>query len=154
MTFFACPRSTVAQRSESCAKLIISVSFIPNQTRLCLKLFSKPNLFNKISNFKKPAERQRVRSKRGSQFYAAQVKHMHSLTPTNGTKFKIGTNSTTERGDTICFRHLTRWRLERAFLLTLVRTENGLRSGRPNPSSWHHGLSFVSSIVSKVCGES
>lgn len=108
-------------------------------------LKTKP--LNKISNFKKPAERQRVRSKRGSQFYAAQVKHMHSLTPTNGTKFKIGTNSTTERGDTICFRHLTRWRLERAFLLTLVRTENGLRSGRPNPSSWHHGLSFVSSIV-------
>ena len=37
MAFFACPRSTVAQRSEPCAKLIISVSFIPNQTRLCFK---------------------------------------------------------------------------------------------------------------------
>lgn len=34
MTFFACPGSTVAQRSEPCAELIISVSFMPNKTRL------------------------------------------------------------------------------------------------------------------------
>lgn len=53
---------------------------------------------------------------------------------TAGTiEFKIGTNSTTEREDTICFRHLTRWSLERAFLLTSVRTENGLESGRARP---------------------
>ena len=58
---------------------------------------------------------------------------MHPLMLTNGTKFKIGTNSATKREDTICFHPLARSSLERVFLLTSVRTENGLGSGRARP---------------------
>ena len=122
----------MAQRLEPCAKLMISVGFTPNKTRLCLKLFLKPILFSKISNFKR-RQRDSGYDRSGSQFYGAPVKHMHPLMLTNGTKFKIGTNSATKREDTICFHPLARWSLERVFLLTSVRTENGLGSGRARP---------------------
>ena len=45
--------------------------------------------------------------------------------------------------------------LREGLFVDLTKTENGLGSGRARPLvlALHHGLSFVSSIVPKVCGK-